>query len=334
MTMGRPRKRNKHLPNRVYLISGTYWFVDHMGKWHKLGREYAKMLRGLADFMEPENLDTLGLVFDRYLLEIIPGKADRTQKDQTREMKILRATFGGMRPQDLRTADCAKFYQRQKQLVGLVQANRRLALLSHVCSTAILWLAMDHNPCKEIRREHPQKRSRYVEDTEFWAVHKHASSTVQVAMELALQTGLRPTDVLALTRSNITDEGLLVEPRKTKRTTGVKLLIEWTPSLRETIEKAKQLKPHVRKHLVCNRRGKPYTYDGFSTLWDRAVRRALEKGDLKERYRFRDLRAKSASDDELEAARERLGHSDSRLTVAFYRRKPARVKPLALDKPA
>lgn len=332
--MGRPRSRNKGLPTRVYRVSGTYWFVDYENKWHKLGRDYGTMLRSLADFMEPENLHTLGQLFDRYLLEVLPNKAERTQKDQGKEMKVLRAIFGRMRPQDLTTRHCARFYQERVKSVGVVQANRQMALLSHACSMGVLWLAMTQNPCKEIRRQHPPKRRRYVEDWEFWAVHRHAAPTVQVAMELALQTGLRPTDVLALTRANLTDDGILAEPRKTLKTTGVKILIEWTPQLRETVEKAKKIEPRVRQHLVANRRGKPYTYDGFSTLWDRAVRKAVDAGDLKERFRFRDLRAKSASDDTLEAARERLGHSDGRLTVAFYRRKPARVKPLEFQKPA
>lgn len=249
-------------------------------------------------------------------------------------MNVLHTTFGRMRPQDLTTQDCARFYQQRMKQVGIVQANRQMALLSHACSMAILWLAMTHNPCKEIRRQHAPKRRRYVEDWEFSAVHKHASSMVQVAMELALQTGLRPTDVLSLTRANLTDDGILVEPRKTQKTTGVKILIEWTPQLTQTVERAKKLKPHIRQPLICNRRGKPYTYDGFSSLWDRAQRKAVEAGDLRERYRFRDLRAKSASDDKLQAAQERLGHSDGRLTTAFYRRKPARVKPLEFRKPA
>jgi integrase len=288
------------------------------------------MLRGLADFVEPTQLHTFGQIFDRYLLEELPKKAERTQKDQIREMEVLRATFGTMRPSDLTTVHCARFYSKVKQRKGIVQANRIMALLSHVCTNAVGWGAIAHNPCKEIRRSHAPKRHRYVEDWEFWEVYKHASPVVKAAMKLALLTGLRPTDVLALERSNEVDDGILVAPNKTRRTTGMKILIEWTPDLRAAVKEAKELKPHVRQHLICNRRGKPYTYDGFSTLWDRAMRKALKEGKLKERFRFRDLRAKSASDDGLEAARERLGHSDSRTTIDFYRRKPVRVQPLKM----
>lgn len=55
-----------------------------------------------------------------------------------------------------------------------------------------------------------------------------------------------------------------------------------------------------------------------------------EKGEppvLAERFTFHDLRAKSASDDELEAATERLAHDDPRTTHKVYRRKPRRAIP-------
>ena len=55
----------------------------------------------------------------------------------------------------------------------------------------------------------------------------------------------------------------------------------------------------------------------------------VEKGDppaLAERFTFHDLRAKSASDDELEVAMECLAHDDPRTTQKVYRRKPRRAR--------
>jgi integrase len=49
---------------------------------------------------------------------------------------------------------------------------------------------------------------------------------------------------------------------------------------------------------------------------------------LTERFPFRDLLAKSASDDTAEAASKRLGHADSKITERAYRRKAERAKPL------
>jgi hypothetical protein len=55
---------------------------------------------------------------------------------------------------------------------------------------------------------------------------------------------------------------------------------------------------------------------------------ADKKNPLTESFQFRDLRAKSASDDTAESATARLGHSDPKLTENIYRRKPAIVRPL------
>jgi integrase len=51
-----------------------------------------------------------------------------------------------------------------------------------------------------------------------------------------------------------------------------------------------------------------------------------ELPQLLERFTFHDLRAKSASDDELGAATERLAHDDPRTTQKIYRRKPRRAR--------
>ena len=46
------------------------------------------------------------------------------------------------------------------------------------------------------------------------------------------------------------------------------------------------------------------------------------------RFTFHDLRAKSASDDILQSASERLGHTSVETTKRVYFRKPMKVKPL------
>ena len=70
--------------------------------------------------------------------------------------------------------------------------------------------------------------------------------------------------------------------------------------------------------------------DGFASVWRRKIDVAILDTDnlLTERFQFRDLRAKSASDDGLEAASARLGHTNTAITERIYRRKPARVSPL------
>jgi hypothetical protein len=49
-------------------------------------------------------------------------------------------------------------------------------------------------------------------------------------------------------------------------------------------------------------------------------------------FQFRDIRAKSASDDTLERATKRLGHTSPEITERVYRRKIKRVQPLIRGK--
>jgi hypothetical protein len=90
---GRPRKRDSHLPKRVYLRRGAYYFVDYAEKWHKLGRDLPTMYRRLADYLDEYPIRTMNDVFDRYAVEVIPQKAPRTQKDNRTELKLLRGIW-------------------------------------------------------------------------------------------------------------------------------------------------------------------------------------------------------------------------------------------------
>jgi hypothetical protein len=40
------------------------------------------------------------------------------------------------------------------------------------------------------------------------------------------------------------------------------VIVEWSPELKEVIERARNLGPHIRKTLICNLQGKPFTESG------------------------------------------------------------------------
>lgn len=56
-----------------------------------------------------------------------------------------------------------------------------------------------------------------------------------------------------------------------------------------------------------------HTSSGFDSIWQRAMRKAIEAGDLKERFTEHDIRAKTATDDPLNA-QQRLGHQSRAMT--------------------
>jgi integrase len=189
-------------------------------------------------------------------------------------------------------------------------------------SYAIRWGAVDDNPCRLVKGNVEKPRNRYISDDEYIAVYELAPDVVQAAMRLALITGLRQGDLLALRLQNLTDDGLEVETNKTGR----RLLFEWTPDLREAVNQAKNLPRDVRgMFLLCTKRGRRYTSSGFQSIWQRVMRNAMERQVISERFTFHDIRAKTGSeskDDNL------LGHRNQRTLSRHYKRKALRVTPL------
>lgn len=331
--MGRRRKRDKHLPSRVYHQHGAYYYVDFKGKWHRLGSQMGDAYRALADFCPDQGkIETMDDLVNRYQREIMSGYSVKAQKDRAKHFSRIRAVFGSMRVADIRPANIRAFRDKLGERMGRgwnrpTLANRTISTLSHIFTIAVEWDVVDANPCRDVQKPREPKRTRYVDDAEFWAVHSHCPPMHQIAMELALLTGLRREDILKLTRDNVTDEGLLVHTGKTDKS----LLFEWTAELRAVIKRAQAEPPQVRRAVICNRDGKRYTGDGFSAIWRRARQRAITARALAEPFRFNDLRAKSASDDsDLGRASQRLGHTTPQTTERFYIRTPRKVSPLRL----
>ena len=144
-------------------------------------------------------------------------------------------------------------------------------------------------------------------------------------MDVALLTGLRRGDILKLTRDSITEAGLRVETSKTDKP----LLFAMTGELKAALDRALAIQPKVRRFVICNKQGEGYSGDGFSTLWNRARKKALKDETLEAPFAFNDLRAKSASDDEsADRASQRLGHTNRQTTERYYIRTPRKVTPL------
>jgi integrase len=323
--MGRKRLRNKNLPQRVYVHRGRYRYVPKSGKPVSLApvSDYAGMLRKLARVIEFQpSLTTLDAIFDRYLLEVVPNKADSTQADNSRAIKRFKSVFGHLNPGDFRPCHAAE-YRDRRGASAPTSANRELELLSHVFTKAAEWGAVDRHPIKGLVSKIPiPPRRRYVTDNEYKIVYRLASPMVRCVMDLALLTGLRRGDIFKLRRENLTDEGVEIVTSKT----GARILYKWSPALRKVVKEALRLKPQVRSWIVCNRKGRQYTKNGFDSVWNRLLKKAEKKI---ERFQFRDLRAKNASDEpELSVAQARLGHTSPAITKLVYVRTPTKVRPL------
>src|SRR5690606_19417135 len=102
------------------------------------------------------------------------------------------------------------------------------------------------------------------------------------------------------------------------------LVFAWTEGLRRAVLAAVGARAFIPLTLLATERGRPYTGDGFRTLWHRAMGAALEAGDLRERFTFNDLRAKAGSESR---DWKLLGHMDVRTFERVYNRLPRQVTP-------
>jgi integrase len=286
--MGRPRKKRKELPQRVYFHKGLYFFVDYGGKWISLGKDFkAAMLKWSELVSIPEHLTTMGQIIDRYMKEVAPQKAEKTYHENLLQIKQLKEVFGDMQPHTIRPVHIYKYLDIRGKTAP-VAANREKALLSHVFSLAIRWGLIDKNPCREVKRIKEKRRDRYITDVELKTLIDNAPDHIKCIIEIGYLTSLRISDILNIRLSDITADGLTVQASKT----GSKQSFELTPELAEVIGRARSLKRPIKSiYLFTGKRGQRFTYWGFKSAWYKLI------GDLEiENIHFHDLRGKALTD--------------------------------------
>ena len=321
MTMVGRRKSNYHLPPRVYLKHGAYYYVTPANKWLPLGKDLADAKRKLVEIEHGQPVaGEMADLIDRYMRDIAPKKALRTYKDNQIEAAKLRAVFGMMDPGDVRPQHVAQYLDIRAKDGAAVRGNREKALLSHMFSMGMRWGVVDSNPCRGIARNPEKPRQRYVTDEEFAILWQLASPLVRAIMDLAYLTGQRKGDLLKLRLDQLKSGG--IEFRQGK--TGKRLLVKWSPALHAAVDHAKALDRQVRGlYLLCNRMGQPYTDGGFLAIWTRLMTKAVKAGAIDERFTFHDLRAKAGTDAKKlgRDAQKLLGHDHASTTDVYLRRR-------------
>ncbi len=323
----RRSKENQGLPPRVVKKSNTFYFLKPVikngkstTKWVKLGRTEREMYQALAD-LQNEGAGLMSAVIERYREEILVKKAANTQNSQGKQLDRLKRAFGKARPSDLRPAHIAKYHDAVGKSAPY-QANRELALITHVLKYAVRWGYIDENPAREIQRHPEAPRKRYITDAEFAAVRTLAADWVQILMDLMYVTGQRRVDLLSLKRSQLTDAGVLITQSKT----GTSLLLEWSAELRQVITRAiRELPgPGIESvYVICDHRGQRRLDAAFTTAWGRLMDKALSAGVISERFQARDIRGKAGTDSD----GKQLGHTSEATLKRHYKRLPTLVKP-------
>lgn len=145
------------------------------------------------------------------------------------------------------------------------KANAYTQLIGQLLNFAVSEEMIPFNPiAKKIK---PLKMGEYQPwpQSAMDAFLKLAGRTPKLAFYLALYTGQREADVVAMRWSDIHDNMIRVKPQKTETTTEVELYIPIHPKLAPVLKAAKQASKGLT--ILQQRNGRPYTINGFKMVW-------------------------------------------------------------------
>jgi len=307
----RPRLTDRHLPACVYLKSGSYYLVKR-GKWTRLGGDLPTALRAYAQMMDTPS-GGMGEMIRMAMPSITRSVAENTQKQYDLAARKLAHIFQEFAPQQVLPKHIAQMRRELAATPNMV--NRMLSVLRMVFDYAVEEQLVDSNPCVGIKRLAEAKRDRLLSPREYEAIYAVAPPRLQVVMDLLRLTGQRVTDVLCIRYADLSDEGIAFKQQKT----GAKLVVRWSPELRETAERARLLDNNIRAlTLLHGRGGKPVDYRSTHDQWVRACAKAqVEDADL------RDLRPMAATTAKLQGVDPTalLGHTSPAMTKRYLRDK-------------
>ena len=354
--MGRKRIIGNHkgLPQRWRFKNGSYRYVVPKGQeanWDgktefTLGKNLAEAHRTYAGRIAvglDNHIKTFGQLIDRYLLQVTPAKSDATQTDEIQIFRKIRGMIGHNDVAVFRPQHAYQMRDRIQQEAikgsGETYANKVMEKLKHLFSKAIEWGVIGEHPMIDSKfKMFPKPKTSQISRAEsidqVWNALHRAVPWMQLYVRLKLLTGLRQVDLLSLTVRNITEEGLLVNLSKTKYSSKKELLFEWNSELRVVVDAIRSLPPSSI-HFFTTQEGKLYIKDGrsttaFKSTWSRWMDQ-LEKHTEIPKFSERSIRNLVGSEDDLQTASNRLGHTSTATTQRYYRQKPSKVTPLELS---
>lgn len=323
--MGRPKTAWLDLPPRMTarkLASGTVlYYYQARGKKKPLGSNL------LAAKQEWVRLETGGatnafpVVAKAYRLAVYPDLAPDSKKHYESALKNLEVSFKTFTLEQIEPQDVKQYIRRRtKKRAGLFEKRVLSALFTWARGEGVTSAA---NPCAGVKFSKIEskgfgtgKRKRYVTDAEYAEVHARGDDVLQDAMDLALYTAQRPSDLLSAKRQQIQDGVLWIVQSKTGATVGIRV----EDGLKTVVERILARK-RPSMYLLSDRHGQRVLYDALNYRFTQA------RGSAE--WQFRDIRAKAATDSpSLKEAQLLLGHFDETTTTIYRRSKGSAVAPL------
>jgi hypothetical protein len=272
---------------------------------------------------------TVSEVIDRYLTEIVPGLAERTQEDYRAYCGKLKFSLGHMLPDEVTINDLYDYHNARE---APVRANREITVLGMIYRHAIRWRAATRNPVTDFLYAEETPRDRLVTGRERRLFAKrHCPPWLRGYLLLKYLCGRRQVEMLRLSTFSEKPDGIAFQIAKKRKLRTI--TVQWSPRLRVVWEWLKRLsRPEKCAFIFWSRRGKTrgdaLSASGFKSAWKRAQTAWIEAGNTA--FWEHDIRGASGSDAKSDAeAQELLDHESVTTTRKSYRRDlTKKVRPL------
>lgn len=333
-----------NLPPCVHVKHNAYYLVK-LNKWTRLcpvQDGLAGVYKALAAINSTEvQDDRMPAVIAAWQAEIGAAHSKKRRDNETYLLRDIGNAFADFTAAQVKPSRVIEFLKPFRKMPRTHKEYR--AMLRELMRFAETRDYRDpgSNPVDSVPNVPIKKRTRYISDSELqrikigatyskphptkgYTTMNRSGEMLCALIDIAYLTGQRFGDLLTLKWNQVTDKGILFEPGKVGHSTGVRVLIEWTPVLLAVVERLRALKrAHITAFMVTRLNGQPFTYSGASTAWKRAVKRAGVAD-----CHFNDIRAKALTDVDdargIGQAQRMGGHSTQAQTADYIHHKTAR----------
>jgi integrase len=313
--VGRRRKHKKNYPQHLHCKSGRYYYVVRLNgkyRWFNLQtsdeqealRRWAEIesaLRQEVGFnvsrIEQQSKDRISFASfaERYLKEITPSKAKKSQSNEKRMMHHVIEQFGNSYVHKITRQDIIRWHDDMRNIP--YEANRRLALLRHMLQKALDWGYLTVNPADRIKK-HKEKKHKLKLTTHilFNEIYPASEPMLKRAIMLAFHLAQHENEIKNLQWKDFNFDNKTVS--FTRRKTDETILIDYSENaaLVAFLEHIRANRKELSPYIICHasKQGwKPYS--SFKTMWHRALDKAKlyevdSNGKKHFLYKFKELR--------------------------------------------
>ena len=247
--------------------------------------------------------------------------ADSTKRDCLSVFKLIEDEFGSMRTRAALLKDARKEFLtwRDSFAANPRKADRCWSVFKRVFSYAKEQGEIPHNPCEGGGKLwNGSRRESIWTEADIIRFQSVASDPMAEAMRLALATGQRQGDLLAMTWSAYDGERVRLTQSKTGRKVAI-LLADEDRAMLDAMRARNAARDNPSTHVLTGAKGNPWTRDGFKTVWGRTTKKAGVTG-----LTFHDLRGTAITRARREGASyaelsSRFGYSEADVEAILTR---------------